>query len=217
MNKKSKMLFLLSSLLCLIPIILGLIVYDRLPDMVPSHWNIHGEVDGYMTKGNALFLMPSVLLAIDVVLKTISLFDPKKGVEKNKEMRYIIMFLIPALSLVINLNTILSAYNINVSVPTITFGFIGLLMLLLGNYMPKTSQNYTIGLKLPWTLENDIVWNKTHRLAGITYTIAGLLTLVSILLFKDDTVNFVILMVSVLTASIIPVVYSAIIFEKNKN
>ncbi len=210
MTKRNKILFVASSLLCLIPIFIGILLYDKLPDMIPIHWNTQGEIDGYATKFTTVFLLPAFIFAIDILVKIITLFDPKNAIEANKHMKVVITFILPIISLLASLASFTVALGNDININTYVFTLIGILFILLGNYMPKTKQNYTIGVKTPWTLSSEYNWNKTHRLSGFTFTIAGFLFLLSA--FMPVNAFFIIIIITI--TILLPLLYSFLLYKK---
>ena len=165
MLKKNKWTMLVTSLLILLPIVVGVALWDRLPEQMPIHWNAAGEVDDWCSKAQGVFMMPGVLLAVHWVCVLVTGQDPKNK-DKNEKAKVLILWLVPVLSLMVNGLVFASALDRDVNVQTLLPVFLGVVFVMIGNYLPKCSRNSTIGLKLPWTLHSDENWNATHRLAG---------------------------------------------------
>ena len=208
MIKKHLPLLIITSIVILLPILVGLILWNQLPDPVPSHWNAAGEVDGYSSKPVAVFAMPLVLLLIHWLAAVITGLDPKKQ-NQSEKVRVLIFWLIPALSLLVSALTYSAALGKSLRVETIMPIFVGLLFLAIGNYLPKCKQNYTVGIKIPWTLHSEENWNKTHRLAGWLWVGGGLLCLVAGFLGI-----FLLTVPVLLVMALVPMIYSYILYKK---
>ena len=199
---------IITSLKTLIPIVIGLVIWDKLPDQVPVHWNINGEVDGFATKIQAVFAMPLVLVAFHWICVLGTLLDPKKQ-NINDKMFTLVLWIIPVISLLCNSMVYATAFGHKVSVEIIMPLFMGVLFIVIGNYMPKCKQSYTLGIKLPWTLDDEENWNKTHRLAGFLWVIGGVIIMATAFL-GVFWLFFVVLILMV----IIPTVYSYLLYKK---
>ena len=173
MIKKHLKTLIITSVIILLPALVGVILWDKLPAQIPTHWNADGQVDGWSSKAFALFGLPGILLGAQWLCVLGTLADPKKNAHPDKIFQ-LVLWIIPVLSLVLFTVTFLTAFNKPVQVEIILPLFLGLLFLIIGNYMPKCKQNYTIGIKLPWTLHSEENWNKTHRFAGWLWTVGGL-------------------------------------------
>ncbi|MCM1466919.1 MAG: SdpI family protein [Alistipes sp.] len=207
MNKDKKRL-IITTLICLLPIVYGLKVYDALPDMVPTHWGADGEINGYSSKAFAVFGLPVFLAFLNVIVNVAVMADPKK-VNHSEKMKAVVAWFIAVLSLIVVPVCLLAAQGISVNVSFIVPLIVGVIFLLVGNYLPKCKRNYTIGIKLPWTLDSDENWNRTHRLAGYVWTVGSLLFLLAALFGK----GLLMLPIMILMA-VIPCVYSFILYRK---
>ena len=208
MIKKNLPKLIITSLVTLIPILIGLILWGRLPDQIPVHWDINGNADGYGTKAQAVFLMPLLLLAIHWVCAVVTSLDPKKKNISDKAFA-LVLWLIPIISLVCNSMAFAAALGHNINVNVIMPLLMGALFIVIGNYLPKCKQSYTVGIKLPWTLEDEENWNKTHRLAGFIWVICGVIMMATALLN-----TFWILFVALVPMVIVPVIYSYSLYKK---
>ena len=173
MIKKNWKTLLITSVVILLPILVGLVLWNQLPDQIPSHWDASGEIDGWSSKPFAVFGMPLILLALQwlCVLGTNS--DPKKENHPAKIL-HLVLWVIPVLSALLHVLVYCAALGKDVRMEVVMPVFIGLLLTVVGNYLPKCKQNYTIGIKIPWTLNSEENWNRTHRFAGRLWTVCGL-------------------------------------------
>ena len=208
MIKKNLKLLIITSIIVLLPVIIGLIFWDKLPDEIPSHWNISGEIDGWSSKPFSVFGLPLILLAIQWSVVLVSLADPKRKNHSPKILN-LMFWLIPVLSVVLSLVSYLSAMGMEVHVELVIPIILGLFFVAIGNYMPKCKQNYTIGIKLPWTLNNEENWNKTHRLGGWLLIIGGIGMIIAG--FLNEIWMFIPI---ALIVTIIPAIYSYVLHRK---
>jgi len=214
----TKTSIILSAVLILVVILAGVFLWSRLPDPMASHWNDADQVDGYMGKFWGTFLLPVMMIGLTLLFLAIPSIDPlKKNIADFRGWFnvFIVLFnLFMAFVHGLTLAWNLGHTGIRMSVAMIPA--MGLLFILIGLMIRKAKRNYFIGIRTPWTLANDVVWEKTHRLGSKLFIAAGILTLLA-LFFPDKA--FVILMVSILGASLIAVVYSYLVFrqEEKKN
>lgn len=210
MIKKNLPKLIITSLITLIPIVIGLILWDKLPDQVPMHWNAQGEVDGYGTKFQAVFLMPLVLVAFQWICVLGTSLDPKKQ-NINDKIFTLVLWIIPVISLLCNSMVFATALGHKVSVEIIMPLFMGALFVIIGNYMPKCKQSYTVGIKLPWTLNDEENWNKTHRMAGFLWVIGGVIIMATAFLGA-----FWLFFIVLIPMVVVPFVYSYLLYKKTK-
>jgi len=210
MNRK-KMIFL-TSLLVLIPMIIGLILWNKLPDEIPVHFNSAGEADNYKSKAFAVFFIPLFLWAMHLLTGFITLADPKKQNISDKVF-LLVLYIVPAAAVFGTLVMYTGALNLPVSINMLGNLFLGVVFLAVGNYMPKTRQNYTVGIKIPWALNDAENWNKTHHFAGIIWIICGVILIINAFL---DILWIV--PVSIAVAALLPTAYSFLLYkQKGRN
>lgn len=200
--------------IAILPFLYLLYIWPDLPARVPLHWDSEGHINGWGTKFT-LILIPFLLPILTYVLFVIMpLIDPRKNLmnmgSKFQQLKLIIVLLMTCLAL-----AILSATKSHTffSPNGITL-ILGLLFTIIGNYLPSLKPNYFIGFKTPWTLENDIVWKKTHQLAGKMWFPGGLIIITCIFLIPDPILTHNIFVAIAITISIVPIVYSFLIFKK---
>ena len=202
MIKKNKGLLIITSLAMLLPMLIGLLLWDRLPEQMPFHWNINGEVDAWSSKTMAVFGLPAILLVFHWVCVFACCMDPK-----NKEyppvMLRIALWICPGIGLLLSGLVYPAAMGHSMSVEIIMPLIMGLLFIIIGNYLPKCKQSYTMGIKLPWTLNNEENWNKTHRFGGKVWVTGGVVIMATAII--GSFWIFIGLMVLMM---ILPTVYS---------
>lgn len=203
----------ISTILCIIPMIFSILLYNKLPEKIPTHFNINGEVDSYGSKLFVCILLPIILCIVNILLNIILNNDPKKQ-NHNETLLNISKFIIPLMSLIFIPSSILISLGFNINIAIIAPIFISIIFILIGNYLPKCRPNYTMGIRLPWTLNNENNWIKTHRLSGFLWVISGLILLLTTLINKN--LSFYVLIISIILTVIIPCIYSFILYKKSK-
>ena len=204
-NKK----WILSIVLCLLPIAAYLALYDQLPDMIPSHFNAEGAVDGYMPKDTAVYL-PSLLLAGVQLLCLFAMNTDPKRENYARQLKALVLWICPVISILMNAVIIMFCLGVDIHMETVAPVMVGVLFMIIGNYMPKVKQNYTMGIKIPWTLNSEDNWNKTHRFAGFIFVLSGLWMIVSAVLNLNDMWA----VIPALVCVFFPVIYSYLLYRK---
>jgi uncharacterized membrane protein len=207
--KIDKKTMILTTLICLIPIIAGALVYSRLPETMATHWNMNGEPDGFSSRAFAVFGLPGILLAVNLLVPFGLRTDPKRA-NMSEALVRITVWIIPVISLLCCGLTLARGLGYTVHVEFWVPVFMGVLFIVIGNYLPKTKQSYTMGIKLPWTLNSEENWNRTHRLAGYLWVLGGALFIVMSFVGWSLAAFLIILAVMVLA----PTVYSYLLYRK---
>jgi len=151
------------------------LIYPALPFRIPSHWNFHGQIDHYSGKGFVFFtaLLPALLSLLAIFLPKI---DPRRdSYQKHQKAFDIFMSFFTLFLIALHWVTILAAFKIYTNVRDFVVISLGILFAVIGNYLGQIYPNYTFGIKTPWTLANDLVWTKTHRLGRILFIVDGIL------------------------------------------
>ncbi|GGJ57438.1 putative membrane protein [Anoxybacillus voinovskiensis] len=176
--------------------VLSLVAIPYLPNEVTVHWNAAGEADGFMNKWWGALLFPIFLTGIVALVIFLPKVDPRKENYEKFEKVYRIFLHVFVLFL-FSLHVVTLAYNIGFSVQVDVVVPIGVggLFIVLGNYMPKIKPNYFFGIRTPWTLENEEVWQKTHRVGGKVFVIMGVLVMLTV--FTESVWRFVLLLIIV--------------------
>lgn len=210
MRKKIDKTFIISTILCLAPMILTAMLYDKLPNQVAVHFNSAGIPDNFESKAFAGFGLPAILAGLNIFTQVILNNDPKRA-NYPKALRFLLKWLIPVMSLILVPVTLFIALGVEINLNVYMPIFLGVILIIMGNYMPKTKQNYTLGIRLPWTLNSEENWNKTHRLAGYVWMIGGICIILSSWL---NIHGFFISMVILTVLLIIPYIYSYLLYKK---
>ncbi|MBQ9349366.1 MAG: SdpI family protein, partial [Oscillibacter sp.] len=201
---------ILTSALTLMPLLAGLLLWSRLPDRVATHFNIAGEADGWSGKPFAVFGLPLFLLAVHLLCLWAVSMDPRKQ-NVGRKLFSITMWICPAVALFVGAMVYGNALGLPVDNSRMGMFFLGFVFIVVGNYLPKCRQNYTVGIKLPWTLADEDNWNRTHRMAGPLWIAAGAVVLLCSLL---GAVSLWTTLVPTLAAALIPCAYSAALYRR---
>ena len=197
----------------LLPFVYLAYIWNELPSKVPVHWNIHGEIDRYGNKSE-LILIPILLpLLVYLIFLVVPKIDPKNKLKKMGNKLQIIKFLLTASMSILALFILYTAKNQSFTNSNYIILFIGLLFIMLGNYFKTIKANYFIGIRTPWTLENETVWKETHILGGKLWFIGGLIIVVSSLVLERQ-VNFTLFIIITAIITVVPIVYSYLAFQK---
>ena len=208
MIKKNLKVLIITSIVILLPILAGLILWNQLPEQIPTHWNAAGEIDGWSSKPFAVFGLPAIMLAAQWLCVLGTAADPKKEAHSQKVL-HLVFWICPVISMLLFTLTYIAALGGQVRTEVIMPIFVGLVLAIVGNYLPKCKQNYTIGIKIPWTLNNEENWNKTHRFAGWLWTVCGIIIMLTGF-FGGFWIFFIIVLLMVLA----PILYSYILHRK---
>lgn len=208
MIKKNWKTLVLTSIITLIPIVVGLLLWNQLPEQMPTHWGINGEVDAWSSKAFAVFFFPILLLALHWLCVAASCADPKSK-DYHPKMIALVLWICPVIGLVISTLMYSAALGYALAVETILPLLMGLLFIIIGNLLPKCRQSYTMGIKLPWTLNNEENWNKTHRFGGKVWVVGGV-----IIMATAFAGSFWILLGMLIVMMAIPTVYSYCLYRK---
>ena len=205
MLKQNKWKILISSILIILPILIGIIFWNQLPDTMTTHWGADGNPDGTMGKATAIFLLPVILLAVHFLCLLATTLD-KKQPNQDKKAFNIIFWIIPFISIFANCLMYSVSLGWKLQPQSLTALLMGAMLLFIGNYMPKIMQNRTLGIKISWTLRNEENWNKTHRFAGKLWVICGFVMLPTIFLPLKWMVT--IIAAILLAVVLVPMIYS---------
>ena len=199
----------------LLTFVISLYLYPSLPEQMPSHWNAKGEIDGYSGRLFGTFGLPLMNLGFYFLFIVLPHLDPKKAnyakfPSAYKVIRYVLHIFFAALQIIILLVALGHPVNVDMFIGIAT----SLLFVVIGNVMGKFKHNYFVGIKTPWTLANEEVWVKTHRMAAPLWVVGGILSAMFTIIGGGTFILPFVIIVAVI--SIIPVIYSFVIFTKLK-
>jgi uncharacterized membrane protein len=194
------------------PFILSAAFYSQLPEQMATHWDMAGNPNNFASRPVAAFGLPVILLLLILLVNFRIYADPKRqNINRSPQMKLVSRWLVVILVNVTHFASILKNMNANINITQIIFLFLALSIAVIGNYLPKLKYNYTVGIKLPWTLASEENWRKTHRFAGFVWIICGILLAVTSF-FPYKWLNFSILIV----LAAVPAIYSYLLFVKEK-
>ncbi len=194
-------------LIIAMPLIYLAYIWNDLPRKVPMHWNINGEIDRYGSKTGLLWLILLMPVSMYLILSVVPKIDPKGQIKKmGNKYDQIKFFLVTFMSL-LSLFIIYMAKTKTLTGLNYIFVMIGMLYLILGKFFKTIEPNYFIGIRTPWTLENETVWKKTHQLAGKLWIAGGILVVIFSLIL-DKLTNLYVFIAITLVIILIPLIYS---------
>ena len=210
MKKIEKKTLILTSLVTLIPIIVGLLLWNQLPDVIPTHFGMDGTPNGWSSKAFTVFGIPLLMLFFHLLCVGITSQDPKYD-NMNEKLYALVLWICPVVSLLVVVTCYGGALGWGLNISKYAIAGTGIVLVIIGNYLPKCKQNYTMGIKLPWTLDDEENWNKTHRLAGFLWVVGGLL--ITLNAFVGNEWFFILISI---VMTIVPMVYSYLYFKNHK-
>ena len=214
MRKNFRAKLVISSIIILLPLLAGLIFWDNIPEHLATHWGFDGQADGWSGRGLAVFGLPLILLAFHWLCIFVTLkLDPKnRDAGNDSKALGLIFWLLPLVSLFVSGLVWATAFGKDFNYSFFSAVLFALMFIVIGNYLPKCRQNYTMGIKVPWALNNEENWNATHRFAGKVWVLGGLAMLFGALLPEEA---FVWLMLgAVLILALVPTLYSYLYYKK---
>ena len=177
MWRDHKMLLVMTSCVILLQTAVGVILWDRLPEQIATHFGLDGQPDGYSSRAFTVFGMPLILLMLHWVCLLLSC-APNQIRHYSGKTKYLLLMIVPAVSLLMMVLCYGYALGAPFNIGRIVLTFVGVIFAVTGNYLPKVRRNYWTGIKLPWTLEDDENWNKTHRMAAPVWVVCGIALIV---------------------------------------
>ncbi len=191
--------------------IVAFIYSGYLPDPVPTHWNIDGEIDGWTAKPWGVYVLPVIDTATILLLLVLPKIAPKGfRLEGALKVYYLLTLVIAVFMLMVMLFMFNAALNKGFNMNTWIMSGVGLLFIIIGNYLTKVPKNFFLGIRTPWTLSSDEVWYKTHRLSAWVFILAGLALMLSAFTPYKQTI----LITVILATAAIPILYSLYVYKK---
>lgn len=210
--RKHKKMLLITSLITILPMLIGLLLWDKLPDEIATHFDINGTPDGWSSKTFTVFGLPSFLLICHLFGTAVTLTDPRRQ-QIGEKIFKLMLWICPLITVFLSVTVYGHALGLKQNTTPLGMILIGIIFIVVGNYLPKCRQNYTIGIKVPWTLHDEENWNHTHRFAGKLWLLGGVCIL--ILSIWDWGSLGITLGITVILA-LIPTLYSFIYYLKHR-
>jgi uncharacterized membrane protein len=201
-------------LLILISFAGSLYYYDSLPEQIPTHWNAQGEINGYSSKNFGAFFLPLLEIILAIIFVIIPLIEPnKKNVKKFIKQYNLFAIVMVGFFAYLHWLMLLTAQGYNINFIQFFVPAFGILFYFIGIMTKNAKQNYLIGIRTPWTLASEEVWDKTHELGGNLFELCGIIAFFGILF---PSIGFWLIIIPVLASAMISVVYSYYIYTKIK-
>ena len=192
----------------------GLLLWNRLPDQMASHWNVNDQVDGYTSKFGGVFMLPLITLGMVLLFLVVPSIDPlKANIAQFRGAFNLFIVLIVAFMLYIYALSL--AWNRgydNFKMSGAMLPAIGLLFIFIGYMMRQAKRNFFIGIRTPWTLSSDRVWNETHRIGAVLFIISGALAFIGG--FLGGTTAFWFMFAPIIGSTIFLLIYSYLLYQR---
>lgn len=192
----------------------GLLLWNRLPDPMASHWNINDQADGYMSKTWGVLLMPIITLGMFVLFLVIPSIDPLKA-NISQFRGTFNLFIVLIIAFMVYLYGLTLAWNLGYTsfrMSSAMLPAIGLLFIFIGFMMRQARRNFFIGIRTPWTLSSDTVWNETHRVGAVLFMISGALAFIGG--FFGGTTAFWMMFVPLIGSTLFLLIYSYLLYKR---
>ncbi len=210
----NKLTLIVSFALILVAAAVGLAFYGQLPDPMPSHWNAAGEVDGYLSRFWGVFLLPLVTAGLTLLLFAVPFIDPlKANIAKFRGLYNAFIVGFVAYMLYVYGLTLAASLGYRFNMTRMLLPVMGLLFIGIGYLLKNAKRNFFIGIRTPWTLSSDTVWEKTHALGAKTFITSGVVILVSAFLGE---IGLWLMLAVLMIAIFVPVVYSYVLFAREE-
>ena len=213
MLKRNKGTIVLTTCLTALPAVLGLLLWSRLPDTIATHFDAAGVPNGWSSKTFAVLGLPAFLVAVHLLCTFGTMMDPKRRNIQDKMFR-LVLWICPVVSILTCTCMYLYALGVNVDMARICVIMLAVMFIIVGNYLPKCRQSYTMGIKLPWTLHDEENWNATHRFGGWLWMAGGVAYLLLALLGVRSTA---LMLAFLLVMVLVPTVYSYLYYLRHKD
>jgi uncharacterized membrane protein len=203
-------------ILIILPFVYLAIIWNKLPEQVPTHFNLRGNADAMSSKTSLIFLPGALSLGIYILMLLIPIVDPKKKIQQMGDKYFTFRFMLTFFFSLLATYIIYISNSGSLKNPNLLFCLIGALLAVLGNYFQTVRPNYFIGIRTPWTLESELIWKKTHRLGGRMWIVGGVLIAFISLILSNKNVLAITFGIILAVLIIVPVVYSFTEFLKEK-
>lgn len=200
--KKYKWSIVITTMITVCPLFVGLLLWKQLPDVIATHFGSGNVANGWSSKPFAVFGLPLIMAGIQLLCVFGTMSDPKRKNINEKFFKWI-LWIVPVISLICCFSCYGIALGKNVDIGLLVNLLIGIIFIVVGNYMHKVKQNYTVGIKIPWTLDSEENWNRTHQLASWLWVLGGICFIANGFLQAEWLLAAVILIIA-----IVPMAYS---------
>jgi uncharacterized membrane protein len=202
------------SLLVIAAAVVSLIAYPSMPERVPTHWNMAGEVDGWSSRFQAAWMLPLIMAVMVVVFRILPHIDPKRAnYEKFGRVYDALVITILAFLLGVHAIVLLNGAGYALPVERIILGAAGAFFIVIGALLPRARPNWFVGIRTPWTLSSDLAWERTHRLGGALFMLMGALAIIAAVFLPRHAP--VILITSGVGSALFLVGYSYVVWKQD--
>jgi uncharacterized membrane protein len=204
--------YYLAAAVVILATVIGIAVaYPKLPDQVPMHWNAHGQVNGWGPKWSLFLYGPAMMTGIALLFAALPWLSPKKfEVDSFRSTCLFIMIVIVGMMAYVHILIVINGLGAPFDMSRAVEGCICLMITLLGNVLGKVRRNFFMGIRTPWTLANERVWNATHRLAAKTFFAGGLVGLIAVIFRAPFWLPIGLLLI----AALVPAIYSLVFYKQ---
>lgn len=203
----------LGFLFAVIALLFSAVVFTKLPDQVPVHFDLKGQPDDWMARRYAAFAMPLFAVLITLMFNVLPNISPRRAnMDRFSDTYWTIANMVVAFICVLHVLVLGRSLGWPVDVTTATLLCVGIMFMMMGNVLPRTRSNWWLGIRTPWTMESETVWRATHRLAGKTFMLGGVITVVAALLPAE--LRPWIAMAALGIAGFVPVIYSYLYWRR---
>lgn len=211
-----KMVWVVSAVVVALMVSFSAWAWGQLPAgaSIPVHWNAAGEVDRYGGKVEGLLVLPLVSIGIILLFTLIRYIDPlRANIERSGQAYRAVLLGTLFFMAVLHVGAVLNAVGYPVNIGLLAAPAMGIMFIVIGNYMGKIRRNYMFGVRTPWTLASELAWNKTHRVTGKLFVVSGLLVVVAS--FWSSILAFYTMMGTILGTVLFAMVYSYLIWKSD--
>lgn len=199
-------------ILLILPFIAIPFIWTHLPSQIPTHWNMQGEVNGSSSRLFGILFTPMINIAIYLLFLYLPKIDPKKRVSYNQKPMPVIRLIVVLLLFCIQGWTIYAALGYHATTINWFFLVIALFFILMGNYLSTVQPNYFIGIRVPWTLEDESNWHRTHHMASWLWVIGGIVLLILFPILRSQLYSYFFIAI-IIILSLAPIIFSFYIFK----
>lgn len=174
-------------------IVASVVAYPTLPEQVPNHWSVSGEVNGWTSRFWGAWMIPLIMALIWVIMRAIPHIDPRReNYQKFSGMYEVLISATLAFMLMMHVVVLMAANGANVSINRVVIVGVGAFFVIIGLMLPRVHPNWFVGIRTPWTLTSDLSWERTHKIGGTLFIALGLISIVSSLLAPGASLGFLI-------------------------
>jgi uncharacterized membrane protein len=209
----TKLTTILVLILIAVAVIAGALFWNQLPEQMASHWNANDQVDDYLPKFWGVWMMPLITLGMFALFLVIPVIDPlKANIAKFRGLFNLFIVFITAFMLYMHGLTLAWSLGYQFRMSAAMLPFMGLLFIFVGYMLRQAKRNWFIGIRTPWTLSSDTVWDKTHRLGSVLFIAAGIFALAGS--FFGGTAAMWLTLVPVMGSALFVVIYSFVLYQR---